>query len=273
MTDLVTTPPASPLPSRDEWAQLVEVADTMGRSGLFKDVKSQEQAIAKVMFGRDLGLGATQALTGIHIIEGKPELSANLQAAMLRSYRSPEGARYDYRAEVSADSATVVVLRVEAGAGEPVEVGRTTFAMADAQRAGLAKGNYNKYPGNMLFARAMTNAVAWFAPEVTYAIRVYSEGELSGELREPSRAPVSASETAPAGPDVRPCRKRLTDACRETGLSGAAAVGAVQAALDGCGITPDDDLDARLRQTPDDLVDAAAAQILAGYVLDAEVVE
>lgn len=179
----MTSQEMTPIPSSGEFDQLRAVADTLGRSGLFKDVKTFEVAVAKVMFGRDLGLGPTQAMTGIHIVDGKPELSANLQAALLRQYRSPEGARYDYRAEVSPQAARIMVFRVNAD-GSKEDVGETTFSLDDARAAGLANRSvWKSYPTNMLFARALSNAVAFFAPETTYGTRVYTDGEIGGELR------------------------------------------------------------------------------------------
>lgn len=194
MTDIVVSPPTSALPTRVEWDSLREVADTLGRSGIFKDVRSVEQAIAKVMFGRDLGLGATQAMTGIHMVEGKPELSANLQAALLRQYRSPEGARYDYKADVSPSGCAIEVYRIHAD-GIREDVGRTTFTMEDAKVAGLAgRGPWKSYPANMCFARAMSNAVAFFAPEVGYGTRVYTDGEIDSPGREDVEPPALVDE-------------------------------------------------------------------------------
>jgi hypothetical protein len=37
-----------------------------------------------------------------------------------------------------------------------------------------------KFPRNMLFARAMSNGVKWYCPDVTSGVTVYSEGEISG---------------------------------------------------------------------------------------------
>jgi hypothetical protein len=115
-------------------------------------------------------------MSAIHIVEGKPELSADLQASMLRTYRGPEGERYDYRITTPADKrdseCTVQVRYREPGEKWKV-IGEETFSAEDAKRAGLlGKDVYRKYPRNMFFARAISNAIAFFCPEVSHAPRM-----------------------------------------------------------------------------------------------------
>ena len=44
-------------------------------SGLFKDITASAQAAVKVLAGRELGIGPIQAMTGLHVIQGKVVLS------------------------------------------------------------------------------------------------------------------------------------------------------------------------------------------------------
>jgi hypothetical protein len=197
-TDLV--PHHTTLPSEidapmtgGELETLYRLAKAMSMSGFFKDARDAEKALAKLVFGRDLGVSATAALTQIHIIEGKPEISANLQAQMLRR------AGYDFRVvtpdELRDTECEIVALR------DGEEVGREKFTMKDAQRADLAKKDvWRKYPRNMLWARAMSNVVAFHCPEVTQGIRVYAEGEIRDAPEErdeptPQAAPVIDEES------------------------------------------------------------------------------
>ena len=47
-------------------------------------------------------------------------------------------------------------------------IGRSRFTLQDAQKAGLnGSDNWRKYPRNMLFARALSNGVKWYCPDVT----------------------------------------------------------------------------------------------------------
>lgn len=269
-SDIVVSQPQTALPSRPEWDGILEIAERLGSSGVFKDTATLNQTVAKIVFGRDLGLGASQALTGIHMVEGKPELSANLQAALLRQYRSPEGARYDYLAKVSSEGCSITVERIHSD-GTVQVVGETEFTIADAQRAGLTSRNgpWKTYPQNMCFARALSNAVAFFAPEVAYGTRVYTQGEIS-EADDFRPAPIPAGVQTEA--DVRPCRDALRRAVRSRGASAPQAVALVTEALDSLGVPTAEDLDARLRACDDQTV-IDAASLIENPVQDAVVVE
>lgn len=175
-----------------EMEVLFRLGRGLARSGMFKDATQADQAFAKLIFGRDLGLSATQAMTDIHIIEGKPEMSANLQASKVRSSE-----RYEYEVVELTDTRCELQFWKDGD-----EVGDSAFTIEDATRAGLAgKGVWQKYPKNMLFARAMSNGVAWFCPDVMNGIRVYAEGELVDVQRVArSGAPV-AEASAEAEPE------------------------------------------------------------------------
>lgn len=175
------------IPASSEVAELGKLANLLARSGFFADARGGYQAFAKLLFGRDLGLSATAAMTGIHIVEGKPELSANIQAQMVRCYVGVGGERYDYRVISSKDErherCEIEFYRTLDGRREAL--GTSEFTIEDAERAGLTRptrsgqpSNYAKFPPNMLFARAMSNGVAFHCPEVTRGIRVYHEGEI-----------------------------------------------------------------------------------------------
>ena len=160
-------------PSSTELDDLARMAKALCDSGYWDDLKSAQQAFAKLLFGRDLGLGPSQSLTDIHFIKGKVELSANAQAALLQKH--PD---YDYRVnELTNEVCSITVLKH----GEPI--GTSTFTMDDAKNAKLSGNVWSSYPRNMLFARCLTNAVAWYAPETT-ATRTFSPGEIGGPVTE-----------------------------------------------------------------------------------------
>lgn len=177
MSEIVVREAPRALPiSGQEFETLWRVARALAASSMFKDGRQAEQAFARILLGRDLGLSPTESMSAIHIVEGKPELSADLQASMLRTYRSPEGDRYDYRITTPGDKrdteCTVQVRYREPGEKWEV-IGEETFGVEDARRAGLiGKDPYRKYPRNMFFARAISNAIAFFCPEVAHAPRM-----------------------------------------------------------------------------------------------------
>lgn len=154
----------------------VELDDTyrlakgLALSGMFPDAKSAEQALAKILIGRDLGLSPTQAMMGIHIVEGKPMVAAVTLGAFVR-----QSEHYDYKINQLDDERCELEFSYD---GDPMGV--SEFSIEDAKKAGLVKdrGGWAKYPRNMLFARAMSNGIRWYCPDATQGVAVYHEGEI-----------------------------------------------------------------------------------------------
>jgi hypothetical protein len=111
-------------------------------------------------------------MTGIYILQGRVNLSANLIAVQIRRRD-----RYDYRV-VRLDGEACVIEIVQ----DDQVVETSNFTMDDARKAGLdGAANWRKYPRNMLFARAISNAVRWFCPNVFAGCAVYPPDELGAE--------------------------------------------------------------------------------------------
>lgn len=63
----------------------IELARLLSQSGLLpKSAQKPEAAFAIIAAGRELGLTAMQSIRSIHIIDGKPTLSADLIAALVK---------------------------------------------------------------------------------------------------------------------------------------------------------------------------------------------
>ena len=140
-------------------------------SGFFDTNGPQDVAVAqmavKVLAGREIGFGPFAAVNGIHIIKGKPSISANLMAAAVKS--SP---KYDYKIVTMTDKEVSIQFYENGEKNGPP----STFTAADAAKAGTQ--NMNKFPRNMLFARAMSNGVRFFCPDVFSGNTVYTPEEL-----------------------------------------------------------------------------------------------
>lgn len=192
-------------PDPQELATMERVAEHLARSGMFKDAQQATQAFAKIALGRGLGLDPASSMTAIHIVEGKPELSANLQAAMLRQFRGLDGERYDYHVSRLDRDGCVLAFRRRWADGTVDELGESSYLTEDAEAAGLSnrKGPWQQHRKNMMFARAVSNGVAWFCPEVTYGQRVYSDGEIDTGRDHPI-PDVSAEVEAPPPSDDPP---------------------------------------------------------------------
>ena len=145
-------------------------------SGYFRDATKISQAITKILAGRELGFSPMASMMGVHIIEGKPTFSSNIMAAALR-----RSERYDYSIVGLTDERCEIRFSMGAEPLEPTSV----FTLDDAKRAGLVrpKGGWEKYPRNMLFARALTNGMRWHCPDLLGGMPAYSEDE-GAELAE-----------------------------------------------------------------------------------------
>lgn len=146
----------------------LKLAQTLAESGMFKDVKTMQQAFVKVLAGRELGIGSVEAMRGIDIIEGKLAPNAGLLAALIK-----RSGRYSYKLrETTAERCVIDFFE------NSQNVGAATYTMAEAKTAGLAqKPNWQKHPADMLFARAMTRGARRFCPDV-FGGSVYSPEEI-----------------------------------------------------------------------------------------------
>jgi hypothetical protein len=176
-----------------EWTAMREQAKALVMSGFLpKAINTPEKAIALALAGRELGLPMMQAIRSIHIIEGKPVMSADLMAALV--HRRIPGALL----RIAETSNTKCV--VEAGrAGQKSTL--FTFTIEDAKAAGLlGKDNWRKYPRAMLRARCLAEAVRAAFPDSMLA-GVYHPDELGAVTNESGEI---IEEPAPQLPQVTP---------------------------------------------------------------------
>lgn len=177
---------------------VMALGKVLSQSGYFQDAKEAAQAAVKVLAGRELGIGAIAAMTGIFIVKGRVTLSANLIAAIIM-----RSLKYRYRVTRLDDTGCEIAFYE----GNQ-EIGRSVFNEGDAKAAGLAGGdNWRKFPRNMYFARAMSNGAKWYCPDV-FAGPVYTPDELDDV---PSLPPAPLADVltgevveAPAQPAPKP---------------------------------------------------------------------
>ena len=75
----------------DTMADLMTFGKVMVESGMFPDIKSQAQAVVKIVAGRELGLAPLYSLRKIYVINGQVTLSADVMANLIKGSRE-----YDY---------------------------------------------------------------------------------------------------------------------------------------------------------------------------------
>ena len=154
---------------------LQSAAQALHASGFFGDVKTQAQAMVKVMAGAEIGLPPFASMSGIHIVQGKPVLGANLVATLVKN-----DPRYDYRVK-QADNKACVLTWYEGG--KPV--GESSFTWDEATAAGLtSKDNWRKYTSDMLFARALTRGARRYAPGIFGGAPIYTPDEMGVDTDE-----------------------------------------------------------------------------------------
>jgi len=150
--------------------EIRQTAAAYFHSGMFPALKNEAQAYVLIQAGASMGVSPMDAVQGIVLIQGKPTLSANLLGSLVKKHP-----RYDYRVLDHSDK----VCRIEfIQDGEPSGV--SEFTLEDARKAGLNGQTWKKYPDALLFARALTQGVRWYAPDVTTAA-AYTPEELGGE--------------------------------------------------------------------------------------------
>ena len=174
----------------NQFSQLQAAAQVLYKSRYFSDVQDEAKAIVKVMAGAELGLPPFASMTGIHIIQGKPALGANVIATLIKN-----DPRYNYRVLEMSDT----ICRIQFyESGEPCGV--SEFTAQDAKKAGTK--NMDKFPKNMLFARAISNGAKWYTPGIFGGAPVYTPDELGadvdedGTIIEGSYTPAPTSEPA-----------------------------------------------------------------------------
>lgn len=180
---------------------LARLSGMLASSGYFKDARDAAQAGVKVLAGLEMGFGAFASMTGIHLIDGKPSVGANLLAQAVK-----RSGRYNYRVTTHTDQECVIAFFEH---GEPI--GESSFSMKDAQAAGVAgRGPWKAYPKAMLFARALSQGVRWHCPDVLGGTTAYVPEELGASVdgdgnvidveSRPTRSAAAAAEPAPAAP-------------------------------------------------------------------------
>lgn len=151
--------------------QLLNTSDVMtnaklfAESGMFTDAKQMAQAFVKIQAGQEMGIGAFASMTGINIIMGKPTISAGLIAGAVKG-----SGKYDYKVKEMNEK----ICSIDFFQNKEF-IGNSTFTIEDAKKQSTK--NLDKFPKNMLFARAISNGQKWFCPDI-FQISVYVPEEM-----------------------------------------------------------------------------------------------
>ncbi|MFF7130331.1 hypothetical protein [Streptomyces sp. NPDC008240] len=160
--------PAATLPEKMQYAK------ALAASGMLPGQYRQQPAnlLYALEYAESLGLHPMAAITGIHVIEGKPSASAALISALVRR------AGHKLRVQGNDQEAVAQIIRSD----DPDWVFEARWTMARAEQAGLAKKKvWREYPAAMLKARAITE-VARDACEEALSGMHYTPEELGANV-------------------------------------------------------------------------------------------
>jgi hypothetical protein len=147
-----------------------------------------------VQKARSIGLDPFDAVSGaIYSVNGKVEMSANTMNYLIRA------AGHSVQKDPKSDE-TICILN-----GRRKDNGDTwtaSFSIAEAKKAGIFKNSWERYPQDMLFARALSRLGRQLFPDVLRGC--YVEGEIS--QAPPINAALGQNELLPVGDfeDVTP---------------------------------------------------------------------
>jgi hypothetical protein len=149
-----------------------------------KSARAQGAAAALRLYYADSLELPPLAAAELSVINGRLFVGAKL----LRALAAQRGYRVT-KIESTAETCTAALVEVETGE----EVGRSTFTIDDAKRAGLIKDRsaWNSHPARMLWARASKYVLDDYAPAITLGI--YTDDERAEILEQP--APLPNDET------------------------------------------------------------------------------
>ena len=149
-----------------------------------------------------LGIHPMAGLTSIHIIEGKPTLSAGLWASLARE----AGHRLRVWTEGEGDSLKAIATLVRSD--DPDFEFRVEWTVADARTAGLlSKDNWKKYLRSMLKSRATTEVIREACPEVAMGA-AYTPEEVNPNIAVNEQGePVDLQQVPAAQPTPEPSQQ------------------------------------------------------------------
>jgi hypothetical protein len=181
-----------------------QLAKYFAESRLMAELGTPERVLLIMATGAELGIPATAALRGIHIIKGKPSVSADLKVALVMRSKECE---YFRLIETTSEQATYETKR---RGSEPI---RMTFTIADARRAKLAvddeDSNWSKYRPAMLRHRCSSELSTAVYPDVVLGLPTTDEMEEAVEVTPPTTPPKVIMEadlpgTSPINPALDP---------------------------------------------------------------------
>lgn len=260
----------------------IRLANALAQSGFYKDIRDAAAGVVKLRIARELGLGL-RGISDVHIVEGKPTLSYQAILGMVRAYTGPFGTdRYSFKYLRRDEDCVEIEWTIN---GEII--GTSKCDTDDAKRMGLAgRGTWQKYPRQMRTARAVTEGVNAFMPEVIGG-SIYTPDELGDESGfnggeggdSPSKVASSSAALPPSAPlTLKPAEEKQDEVADAMIVEAIATMDAAEETLDGEVIDPTPDwIDAAKRYflnlDKDQKVEAGKLLKIHGYLPDGKLTQ
>lgn len=158
----------------NDLAEVMSLGKMLAEAGYFEDVKSQAQAVVKILYGKEMGISPMASMNGLYVYKGKVCMYADLINDKIKA-----SGVADFRVKKLTNDEAIL----EWFDPRTKEIfGESDFTIKQAEAAGLlTKVTWKAYPKNMLFARALTFGLRLFARQV-FAVTVYSVEEMQDEI-------------------------------------------------------------------------------------------
>lgn len=172
----------------------VTYAKHLAQAGLLPKAYQGQPAnlLLAMEYADALGIPTMTAISGVHIVDGKPTASAGLMSALVR--------RAGHKLRVKGDDtqATAEIIRAD----DPDFTFRSVWTMERAKAAGLAgKGVWKQYPAAMLKARAISE-VARDACQEALSGCIYTPEELGASVVVTADGEMAPADLSPEPADI-----------------------------------------------------------------------
>lgn len=160
------------------YSEMNDFSRVVMKARMFTSMQSAEQCLLTMVAGREMGMGFIEACNSLYIVNGKVSLLAGKIGEMIK-----RSGRYDYKIKDHTNEVCEIEFFQKSLDGTQWEsIGSSRFDLKDKAQAKLTGMNYEKYPRNMLFARALTNGARWHTPDV-FGGAIYEPEELGATVK------------------------------------------------------------------------------------------
>ena len=172
----------------------VTYAKHLAQAGLLPKAYQGQPAnlLLAMEYADALGIPTMTAISGVHIVDGKPTASSGLMSALVR--------RAGHKLRVTGDDtqATAEIIRAD----DPDFTFRSVWTMERAKAAGLAgKGVWKAYPAAMLKARAISEVARDACQEALSGV-IYTPEELGASVTVTADGEMAPADLAPEPADI-----------------------------------------------------------------------